>query len=89
MTDSERFYNTVLDLFDDVEEQVEVNELLTWWNRCVIYCSLFDPVSCLYSQVFPSYSSAGRMPCRNSALARIKQKRSELGAIELNVVALL
>lgn len=37
VTDSERFYNTVLDLFDDVEEQVEINELLTWWNRYVIY----------------------------------------------------
>ncbi len=33
VTDSERFYNTVLDLFDDVEEQEEVNGLLTWWNR--------------------------------------------------------
>ena len=31
-TDSERFYDTVLDLFDDVEEQAEVNELQTWWN---------------------------------------------------------
>jgi hypothetical protein len=37
VTDSERFYNTVLDLFDDVEEQVEINELLMWWNRYVIY----------------------------------------------------
>ena len=33
VTDSERFYNTVLDLFDDVEEREEVNELQTWWNR--------------------------------------------------------
>jgi hypothetical protein len=33
VTDSERFYNTVLDLFDDAEEQEEVNELQTWWNR--------------------------------------------------------
>jgi hypothetical protein len=33
VTDSERFYNTVLDLFDDVEEREEVNELLVWWNR--------------------------------------------------------
>jgi len=32
-TDSERFYDSILDLFDDVEEQEEVNELKTWWNR--------------------------------------------------------
>jgi hypothetical protein len=33
VTDSERFYDTVLDLFEDVEEQQEVNDLLMWWNR--------------------------------------------------------
>jgi hypothetical protein len=36
VTDSERFYDTVLDLFEDVEEQQEVNDLLMWWNRCVL-----------------------------------------------------
>jgi hypothetical protein len=43
VTDSERFYTSILDLFDDVEEAEEVNDLLTWWNRCaftvVIFCS--------------------------------------------------
>jgi hypothetical protein len=33
-TDSERFYNSVLELFDDIEEREEVDELLVWWNRC-------------------------------------------------------
>lgn len=37
VTYSERFYNTVLDLFNNVEEQVEINKLLTWWNQCIIY----------------------------------------------------
>jgi hypothetical protein len=32
-TDSERFFNTVLDLLEDEEERDEVNDLLTWWNR--------------------------------------------------------
>jgi hypothetical protein len=32
-TDSERFYNSVLDLFEDPDEQEEVNELIFWWNR--------------------------------------------------------
>ena len=31
-TDSERFYNSILDLFDDPEEQGEVNDLMAWWN---------------------------------------------------------
>jgi hypothetical protein len=33
VTDSERFYTTVLDLLEDVEETDEVNKLITWWNR--------------------------------------------------------
>jgi hypothetical protein len=32
-TDSERFYNSILDVFDDPDEQEEVNELMAWWNR--------------------------------------------------------
>jgi len=32
-TDSERFYNSILELFDDQEEQAEVNELVMWWNK--------------------------------------------------------
>jgi len=64
VTDSERFYNTVLDLLEDIDEAEEVNDLITWWNR----------------QIFPSYSSARRPVCKNSALARIKEKRSELKA---------
>ncbi|KAG5633240.1 hypothetical protein H0H81_009560, partial [Sphagnurus paluster] len=31
-TDSERFYNSILDLFEDTEEQEEVNDLLRWWD---------------------------------------------------------
>ena len=33
VTDSERFYNSILNFFDDVDEKEEVDELLTWWNR--------------------------------------------------------
>jgi len=33
VTDSERFYSTVLDLFEDVEEQEEVTELQMWYLR--------------------------------------------------------
>jgi hypothetical protein len=34
-TDSERFYNSILDLFDDPDEKEEVNNLVVWWNRSV------------------------------------------------------
>ncbi|KAG6906178.1 hypothetical protein DXG01_015411 [Tephrocybe rancida] len=30
--DSERFYLSILELFDDVDEQQEVNDLVSWWN---------------------------------------------------------
>ena len=31
--DSERFYNSLLELLYDADEQKEVEELLIWWNR--------------------------------------------------------
>ena len=55
ITDSERFYNSVLELFEDPDEQEEANDLISWWNWYVI---LVDSVefnlisSC--SQIFPS-----------------------------------
>ncbi|OBZ65231.1 hypothetical protein A0H81_14712 [Grifola frondosa] len=33
VTDSQRFYNSVAELLDDVEESEEVNALLNWWDR--------------------------------------------------------
>jgi hypothetical protein len=35
-------------------------------------------------QIFPTYSSAQRSVSKNSALARIKEKRAELKALSLN-----
>lgn len=60
VTDSERFYNSILELFDDIDEREEIDDLLVWWNR----------------QIFPTYSSAQRPIAINSALARIKAKRA-------------
>ncbi|KAH7923133.1 hypothetical protein BV22DRAFT_1015956, partial [Leucogyrophana mollusca] len=62
VTDSERFYNTLQDLLEDPEEKEEVDLLLVWWNR----------------QVFPSYSSSQRAPAKDSALARIRERRVAL-----------
>jgi hypothetical protein len=33
VTDSETFYNSILDLLADPDEREEVRDLLTWWNR--------------------------------------------------------
>ena len=31
--DSEWFYTLLLELFEDLDEKQEVDELLVWWNR--------------------------------------------------------
>lgn len=36
-TDSETFYNSVMDYFEDPDEQEGVQELLVWWNRWVLF----------------------------------------------------
>ncbi|THH06871.1 hypothetical protein EW146_g9483 [Bondarzewia mesenterica] len=64
VTDSEHFYTSILELFEDIEEQEEVSALIVWWNR----------------QIFPSYSTAQRPVSKNSALARIKEKRAVMRA---------
>jgi hypothetical protein len=64
VTDSERFYNSILELLIDLEEQEEVEQLLLWWNR----------------QIFPLYTESERLPSKNSALARIRAKRAEYRA---------
>jgi hypothetical protein len=33
VTNSERFYNSILDLLEDVEEVQEVDDLISWWNQ--------------------------------------------------------
>ncbi|KAG2131107.1 hypothetical protein BD769DRAFT_1627812 [Suillus cothurnatus] len=62
VADSERFYNSILDVFKDPDEKQEVDNLVIWWNR----------------QVFPSYSTAQRPLAKNSALARIREKRAQM-----------
>lgn len=66
VTDSERFYNSILEILDDPDEHKEVGELLTWWNR----------------QVFPNYSSAKRPVSANWASAKIREKRAILKAVD-------
>lgn len=44
VTDSETFYNSLLDLLEDVEEKKEVQELLDWWNRQFLFI-VYMPLS--------------------------------------------
>jgi hypothetical protein len=81
-TDSERFYNSLLEILDDLDEQKEVEDLLTWWDRyaTALWCyatiySFFD------SQVFGSYSSECRPVSSNWVSSKIKEKRAALKAI--------
>ena len=88
MTDSERFYNTVLDLFDLTDEREEINDLLTWWNRYVTMLdtsrAVTQPPYSYHRQIFPSYSAAQPSIDKDSPLARIKARRSALRAVTLN-----
>jgi anti-sigma-K factor RskA len=59
--DSERFYNTIIELLNDPEEKEEVNQLILWWNR----------------QIFPLYTENEQLPSKNSVLARIHVKWAE------------
>jgi hypothetical protein len=78
ITDSQRFYDTVLDLFDDVEESTEVNELMAWWNRYERIVSIAYESDKLDNNrlIFPHYCENPRPPHKTSALARIKAKRA-------------
>jgi hypothetical protein len=76
VTDSETFYNSVLDLLEDVDEKEEVQEILTWWNRLVhhwlvAYADLFC------RKIFPHACNEIRTPIEGSALSRIKEKRQK------------
>ncbi|KAF6745743.1 hypothetical protein DFP72DRAFT_823847, partial [Ephemerocybe angulata] len=62
VTDSEYFYNLIVELLEDPEEQNEVSDLLMWWNR----------------QIFPTYLSEGRTVHQESVLSKIKERRRRL-----------
>jgi len=61
LTDSERFYNSVLEFLDHPDEREQVQELQDWWN----------------CQVFPNYVARERAVTKISALAKLKEKRDQ------------
>ncbi|KAG1860098.1 hypothetical protein F4604DRAFT_1882641 [Suillus subluteus] len=59
VTDSEKFYHSILDLLEDLDESEEVADLMTWWMQFVnphqleaIY------VNALHNRIFPNSSSS-------------------------------
>ena len=50
-TDSERFYNSILELLEDPDEKDEVDQLMGWWNRCVVICILLMKLTSLQADL--------------------------------------
>ncbi|TEB16762.1 hypothetical protein FA13DRAFT_1759044 [Coprinellus micaceus] len=58
-TDSELFYNLIVELLEDEKEGVEVADLLMWWNQ----------------QIFPTQINHSRAVHADSVIAKIKERR--------------
>jgi len=48
-------------------------------NNKIIFCACSLNFYFIYRQIFPAYSTAQRRPMRNSALARIRERRCRGG----------
>jgi hypothetical protein len=80
LTDSERFYESVLDFLEHPDEQKEVCEPLNWWNWLVIVLLmgiLRVDYLILGSKVFPSFVIREPAAPETSALAKLREKRAQ------------
>ncbi|TEB31337.1 hypothetical protein FA13DRAFT_1754812 [Coprinellus micaceus] len=59
ITDSEYFYNLIIDLLEEESEALEVAELLQWWNQ----------------QIFPTRLNLARPIHKDSVMAKIQERR--------------
>ncbi|KAH6906981.1 hypothetical protein BKA70DRAFT_1372276 [Coprinopsis sp. MPI-PUGE-AT-0042] len=59
ITDSERFYGSVIEAFNDENEKENVEALLAWWDM----------------QIFPVYSERHKNPKKGSVLALMREQR--------------
>ena len=82
--DSIRFYNTMVTFLEDPDEEEEVSELLLFWNQWAPSLMLFkfhhtNESDCLDQNrlIFLGYLSSKMPITKDSALARLKQRRVE------------
>lgn len=85
ITDSERFYNSVIDFLEDPEEDLEVKKLLAWWNRSVLSMLALRRGTEFgdFRQVFPVQEQFNsKTVSKDSVFAIIKERRrlERLGA---------
>ena len=78
-----------MEFLDDPAEKTEVDVLLNWWDWYDIHylyidCAA-DPAFC--SQVFPSHIKRTQGVTKQSALAKLKEKRAALTAVHTNLSA--
>lgn len=69
-----------MELLEDADEVDEVDQLVTWWNRFDRALSDLSVLTLQNRQIFPLYTTTERLPTKNSALARIRQKRADYQA---------
>ena len=83
VTDSDWFYNSILELFDDIEEQEEVHKLIEW-NRYVHWGSVdIRNLNLMrYRQIFPNYISTRWSFPINSILVKIKEHKAAFQATQ-------
>ncbi|KAG2014238.1 hypothetical protein CC2G_011082 [Coprinopsis cinerea AmutBmut pab1-1] len=62
VTDSEYFYNLIIEFLEDEEEEEEVKSLLAWWDQ----------------QVFPRQLLDSRSIHKDSVIAKIKERRRKV-----------
>ena len=80
VTDSERFYTSLLYMLEDERESCEVELLIAWWNRYAKqFLRLQKKSTFLCRKIFPHSSPESVLaPVEGSALDRIRQRRAEM-----------
>ncbi|RDB27960.1 hypothetical protein Hypma_002108 [Hypsizygus marmoreus] len=72
-TDSQRFYDSIIEFLEDPMEKEEVSDLLTFWNRTI----------------FPAYASAKRPITKDSVLSRLKERRAAAALSQIQAATAL
>jgi len=76
--DSEWFYNSLLEIMDDLAETKEVQALLNWWNQCVAYSpitTITNKYPSMAKYIFPSFTTILHPASSNWASTKIHEKR--------------